>query len=251
MFKKVLIVTVLLTSFATTASANALYEVKKGDTLTKIAKVNKVAINDLRSWNKLTKDSIFIKQKLIVKKPIVATKTPAKVVDAKPKPVIVTNTPKQEPVVSPIQVKDAQISTAPIMKQANNLSIKGQAIYSLMTDLSKHLEGIPYLYAGYTADGFDCSGFIYFLHAQAGLDITRQSSESYFAQTANVALPVVGDLVFFENTYKQGISHMGVYLGDNKFIHAGSKGVEVASLESAYWKEHFVSFNRFNSLTVN
>ncbi|MEK3978402.1 NlpC/P60 family protein [Psychrobacillus sp. FSL K6-2836] len=251
MFKKVLIVTVLLTSFASTASANALYEVKKGDTLTKIAKLNKVAINDLRSWNKLTKDSIYIKQKLIVKKAAVTTKAPAKVIAAKPKPVIVTNTPKQETVVEPVQSLDAQPTTAPIAEQAKNLSIEGQAIYSLMIDFSKHLEGIPYLYAGNTMAGFDCSGFIYFLHAQAGLDITRQSSESYFAQTANVALPVVGDLVFFENTYKQGISHMGVYLGDNKFIHAGSKGVEVASLESSYWKDHFVSFNRFNSLTVN
>ena len=68
MFKKVLIVTVLLGTFATTASANTLYEVKKGDTLTKIANVNKVAINDLRAWNKLTKDSIYIKQKLVVNK---------------------------------------------------------------------------------------------------------------------------------------------------------------------------------------
>lgn len=248
MFKRVLIVTVLLTSFATTASANALYEVKKGDTLTKIAQVNKVAINDLRSWNKLTKDNIFIKQKLIVKKATVTTKTPAKVIATKP--VIATNVPKQEATVSPVQIKDAQPTIAPIAEQAKNLSMKGQATYSLMIDFSKRLEGVPYLYAGNTMAGFDCSGFIYFLHTQAGLDITRQSSESYFSQTANVTMPVAGDLVFFENTYKQGISHMGVYLGDNKFIHAGSKGVEVASLDSSYWKEHFVSFNRFNSLTV-
>ncbi|QUG40801.1 C40 family peptidase [Psychrobacillus sp. INOP01] len=248
MFKKVLIVTVLLTSFASAASANTLYEVKKGDTLTKIAKVNKVTINDLRSWNKLSKDSIYIKQKLVVKKPTVTTKVPTKVVA--PKPVIVTNIPKQETVVELDQVKDEQLTIAPIAEQAKKLSTEGQAVYSLLIDLAKLLEGIPYLYAGNTMDGFDCSGFIYFIHAQVGLDITRQSSESYFTQTANVAVPVVGDLVFFENTYKQGISHMGVYLGENKFIHAGTKGVEVASLESSYWKEHFVSFNRFKSLTV-
>lgn len=250
MFKKVLMVTVLLVSFASTASANTLYEVKKGDTLTKIAKLNKVAIKDLRSWNKLTKDSIYIKQKLIVKKMTdTTTKTPAKVIATKP--VIVTNVPRQETVVAPVQVKDAQVTTAPIAEQAKNLSTKGQAVYSLLIDYARLLEGVPYLYAGNTAAGFDCSGFIYFIHSQTGLDITRHSSESYFTQTSNVTVPVAGDLVFFENTYKQGISHMGVYLGESKFIHAGSKGVEVASLESAYWKEHFVSFNRFNSLTVN
>lgn len=248
MFKKVLIVTVLLISFASSASANTLYEVKKGDTLSKIAKLNKVTINDLRSWNKLTKDSVYIKQKLVVKKPAIATKTPAKVVTTKP--VVVTNTSKQETVVTPVQVKDAQLITAPFQEQEKSLSAKGQAMYPLIVDFAKRLEGIPYVYGGYTMSGFDCSGFIYFLHTQAGLDITRQSSESYFAQTSVVSIPLVGDLVFFQNTYKQGISHMGIYIGDNKFIHAGSKGVEVTSLDSFYWKEHFVSFNRFNALTV-
>ncbi|MEK5206269.1 C40 family peptidase [Psychrobacillus sp. FSL H8-0510] len=248
MFKKVLIVTVLLISFASSASANTLYEVKKGDTLSKIAKLNKVTINDIRSWNKLTKDSVYIKQKLVVKKPAIGTKTPAKVVTTKP--VVVTNTSKQETVVTPVQVKDAQLITAPFQEQEKSLSAKGQAMYPLIVDFAKRLEGIPYVYGGYTMSGFDCSGFIYFLHTQAGLDITRQSSESYFAQSSVVSIPVVGDLVFFQNTYKQGISHMGIYIGDNKFIHAGSKGVEVTSLDSSYWKEHFVSFNRFNSLTV-
>ncbi|WP_419958144.1 NlpC/P60 family protein [Psychrobacillus psychrotolerans] len=247
MFKKVLIVTVLLISFASSASANTLYEVKKGDTLSKIAKLNKVTINDLRSWNKLTKDSVYIKQKLVVKKPVVATKTQAKVVTTKP--VVVTSTSKQETVVTPVQVKDAQLITAPFQDQEKSLSAKGQAMYPLIVDFAKRLEGIPYVYGGYTMSGFDCSGFIYFIHTQAGLDITRQSSESYFAQTSVVSIPVVGDLVFFQNTYKQGISHMGIYIGNNKFIHAGSKGVEVTSLDSSYWKEHFVSFNRFNALT--
>lgn len=248
MFKKVLIVTVLLISFASSASANTLYEVKKGDTLSKIAKLNKVTINDIRLWNKLTKDSVYIKQKLVVKKPVVATKTQAKVVTTKP--VVVTSTSKQETVVTPVQVKDAQLITAPFQDQEKSLSAKGQAMYPLIVDFAKRLEGIPYVYGGYTMSGFDCSGFIYFLHTQAGLDIKRQSSESYFTQTSVVSIPVVGDLVFFQNTYKQGISHMGIYLGDNKFIHAGSKSVEVTSLNSSYWKEHFVSFNRFNALTV-
>lgn len=248
MFKKVLIVTVLLISFASSASANTLYEVKKGDTLSKIAKLNKVTINDIRSWNKLTKDSIYIKQKLVVKKPTVATKTPTKVVTTKP--VVVSNSPKEETVVTPVQVKDTSLITAPVSGQASNLSAKGQVMYPLIVDFAKRLEGIPYVYGGYSMSGFDCSGFIYFLHAQAGLDIMRQSSESYFTQTSAVSIPVVGDLVFFQDTYKQGISHMGIYIGDNKFIHAGSKNVEVTSLDSSYWKEHFVSFNRFNALTV-
>lgn len=248
MFKKVLIVSVLLFTFTTSASANALYEVKKGDSLTKIAKVYKVTVNDLRTWNKLKKDSIYVKQKLIVQKPKVAnTTTKATQAIASAKPV---TTPKENP-AKDVQVKAEELITnpAPILNDVKSLSSDGQATYDLVVDFAKLLVGTPYLYAGNTMAGFDCSGFIYFVHSQAGLTITRQSSESYFAQSSAIANPVVGDLVFFENTYKAGISHMGIYLGNNEFIHAGSKGVEIASLDSTYWKEHFVSFNRFHMVS--
>lgn len=248
MFKKVLLVTVLLFSFASTAHANKLYEVKKGDTLTKIAKSNKVTVNDLRSWNKLTKDSINIKQKLVVSKPSVTSKAPAKVVTSKA-PAVGKNTAIQKPVE--VQVKEeSYMATAPLVEQAKSLSVKGQAVYPSIVDFAKRLSGVPYLYAGSTLAGFDCSGFIYYVHNQAGLNISRQSSEGYFAQSATVSSPVVGDLVFFENTYKAGISHMGIFIGNNEFMHAGSKGVEVASLNSTYWKEHFVSFKRFYAVSL-
>ena len=251
MFKKVLIVMVLFFSLATTASASYLYEVKKGDTLTKIAKVNKVTVNDLRSWNKLTKDHIYVKQKLVVNKPstgkeiVKETKSAA---TSKP-----AGSVKKEVYVKPVKVKAENLITSPsaVIPEAKALSSNGQAIYHLVVDFALRLEGIPYVYGGNTMAGFDCSGFINFVHSQAGLEITRLSSADYFAQSATVSNPVVGDLVFFENTYKEGISHMGIYLGNNEFIHAGSKGVEIANLESTYWKEHFVSFNRFYSVSLN
>lgn len=245
MIKKVLIVTALTLSFASTAAASTdtLYEVKKGDTLSKIAKVYKVSVKDLQTWNKLTKDSIYVKQKLVVQKPVTA-KTPSKVTT----PVVATK-PQTEKVVQPVQVKAEQLITSP-ESEAKALSASGQAVYSTLVDFAKLLEGTPYLYAGNTIAGFDCSGFIHFVHMQAGLNITRQSSESYFTQSATVSDPVVGDLVFFENTYKEGISHMGIYIGDDQFIHAGSKGVEIAKLNNVYWKEHFVSFKRFHAVSV-
>lgn len=244
MIKKVLIVTALTLSFASTAAASTdtLYEVKKGDTLSKIAKVYKVSVKDLQTWNKLTKDSIYVKQKLVVQKPVTA-KTPSKVTT----PVVATK-PQTEKVVQPVQVKAEQLITSP-ESEAKALSASGQAVYSTLVDFAKLLEGTPYLYAGNTIAGFDCSGFIHFVHMQAGLNITRQSSESYFTQSATVSEPIVGDLVFFENTYKEGISHMGIYIGDDQFIHAGSKGVEIAKLSNVYWKEHFVSFKRFHALS--
>ena len=53
-----------------------------------------------------------------------------------------------------------------------------------------------------------------------------------------------GDLVFFEKTYNtSGASHVGIYLGDGKMIHCG-KPVQIASLESQYWQEHFLQYGR-------
>lgn len=252
MFKKIVFTTIILLSLSLTANAsdNSTYEVKKGDSLTKIAKVHKVTVNDLRKWNKLTKDHIYVKQKLIVKNPVAATKTTNEtktIATAKPITPV-----KTETIVQPVQVKAEQVITYPTPGEgeAKQLSESGQAVYSSLVDIAKLLEGVPYLYAGNTIAGFDCSGFIHFVHMQAGLNMARQSSESYFTQSATVSNPVVGDLVFFENTYKEGISHMGIYLGDDQFIHAGSKGVEIASLHSVYWKEHFVSFKRFHAVSV-
>ncbi|TQR17640.1 C40 family peptidase [Psychrobacillus soli] len=252
MLKKVLLVSVLLFTFASTATAssNTLYEVKKGDTLSKIAKANKVAVKDLQTWNKLTKDSIYVKQKLVVQKPKTAkapTKVTTPVATAKP-----VTQPKTDKIVQPVQVMAETLITSPtpVAVEAKALSASGQAVYNTLVDFAKLLEGTPYLYAGNTIAGFDCSGFIHFVHMQAGLNMTRQSSESYFTQSATVSDPVVGDLVFFENTYKEGISHMGIYIGDDQFIHAGSKGVEITKLSNVYWKEHFVSFNRFHAVSV-
>ncbi|WP_342600383.1 NlpC/P60 family protein [Psychrobacillus sp. FSL H8-0483] len=246
MRNKVLLITIILLLFATTASASTLYEVKKGDSLTKIAKVHKVSVNELKSWNKLTKDSIYVKQKLIVQKPK-AGQAPQNVVTVKP-----GTSAKTEVKVPSGEVKSEQIVKPPtIINEAKELSVSGQAIYVLLQDIAPRMQSIPYLYGGNTMAGFDCSGFIYFVHSQAGLGIIRQSSEGYFTQSATVTSPVVGDLAFFENTYKEGISHMGIYLGNNEFIHAGSKGVEITSLDSSYWKEHFVSFKRFYTVSMN
>jgi peptidoglycan endopeptidase LytE len=178
-----------------------------------------------------------VKQKLVVKKPSTVKEIVKETKSATTtKPV---ESVKKEVFVKPVKVKAEQFITSPA------------AVIDEAKPLSSSLEGIPYVYGGNTMVGFDCSGFINFVHLQAGLKITRLSSADYFAQSAIVSNPVVGDLVFFENTYKEGISHMGIYLGNNEFIHAGSKGVEVANLESNYWKGHFVSFKRFYSVSVN
>jgi len=112
---------------------------------------------------------------------------------------------------------------------------------------AKGLMGIPYVWGGSTVNGFDCSGFIYYVVNKSGLkDIGRTNAEGYYSRSYYVDKPQLGDLVFFENTYKKGISHVGFYVGDNQFIHADEKnGITITSLSSNYWSKHFDGFKKF------
>ncbi|WP_242826180.1 C40 family peptidase [Caloramator sp. ALD01] len=108
-------------------------------------------------------------------------------------------------------------------------------------DIAKSLLGVRYVYGGTSTSGLDCSGFVQYVYKQLGVILPRTAS-----QQARVGLAVSkdnlrkGDLVFFE-TVSSGISHVGIYLGDGKFIHASStkKGVTISSLDSGYYSERY------------
>jgi cell wall-associated NlpC family hydrolase len=108
--------------------------------------------------------------------------------------------------------------------------------------------GMPYIRgAASPSRGFDCSGLIYFLLRQRGYNPPRTAA-GY--KNWGTAVPrgqwKAGDLVLFSNTYKRGISHIGVYLGENKFVHAATTrtGVRVSSLNEAYYAKKYSGARR-------
>lgn len=108
-----------------------------------------------------------------------------------------------------------------------------------VTTIAKQYTGVPYKFGGTTTKGFDCSGYVGYVYNKVGTALPRTAASMYTASSI-VKKPVPGDLVFFKNTYKKGISHVGIFMGDNNFISAtSSKGVAVVSLSNSYWKDKF------------
>ncbi len=105
--------------------------------------------------------------------------------------------------------------------------------------------GTPYRLGGATKKGIDCSGFTKQLYSQVfNLDIKR-SSRDIFSMVSPVKKDELqeGDLVFFK-IRSRSISHVGIYLGNDRFAHASSKGVAVSSLDDAYYKRYFYKGGR-------
>ncbi|KJZ66463.1 C40 family peptidase [Pseudomonas fluorescens] len=113
------------------------------------------------------------------------------------------------------------------------------------------LIGTRYRFGGTSEAGFDCSGFIgYLFREEAGLNLPRSTREMI-----NVDAPLVsrgklepGDLLFFATNGRRGrVSHAGIYLGDNQFIHSSSRksgGVRIDSLGDSYWSKTFIEAKR-------
>ncbi|TYR80149.1 LysM peptidoglycan-binding domain-containing protein [Priestia megaterium] len=186
---------------------NGTYKVQSGDTLFKIANRFNMSVNDLKAANNLTSSNIYVNQQLKVK----------------------TNGGNTNSSSKPG-------TTAPANGQLN--------VSKMIADAKKYM-GVPYKWGGTTPSGFDCSGFIYYVMKQQ-ISLPRYTTAGFWSTSQSVSSPQVGDLVFF-STYTSGPSHLGIYLGNRQFIHAGSStGVTISSLDNSYWSKRYLGAKRFS-----
>lgn len=121
-----------------------------------------------------------------------------------------------------------------------------ETVGGAIADVAMGMVGTRYRYGGTDpAEGFDCSGLVYYAYGQAGYRVPRSSQELFrAARKISVDDAYPGDLMFFQDQAK--LSHVGIYLGDGLFVHAPSSGqnVSVSSLDTPYYQQHLVAVGR-------
>lgn len=255
------------------------YVVKKGDTLTKIAKKFNTTVVSIKNDNSLLSDKIFIGQTLkiitneVIDNPVISPKPDeiqpgngssndsivnnpnSDIQGTNPlPPSSSTYTVVKGDTLASISQKFA-ITIDKIIKdnnlKSNTLKVGTKLVFNQITsqeivDIAKKYLGVPYLFGGNNEFGIDCSGYINLVFNEAGIKINRLSTAGYWEVSKSVDYPKVGELVFFQNTYKDGPSHMGIYVGNGQFIHAdATKGVMISSLQNSYYANHFLGYGTF------
>jgi cell wall-associated NlpC family hydrolase len=105
--------------------------------------------------------------------------------------------------------------------------------------------GVPYRNGGNDPSGFDCSGFVWYVFSQHGINVPRTVGDLFRAAAATPGAPEPGDLVFFSTT-SSGPSHVGILIGGDEFVHAPSSAgtVRVERLGAPYWSARYLGARR-------
>ncbi len=137
------------------------------------------------------------------------------------------------------------VQRAPESAPANSASV-ADPVASSAADNALAMLGKPYRRSGNTPAGFDCSGLVQYSYAKAGINLPRETqAQRHEGRLVHASELRRGDLVFFDQEGKK-FSHVGIYVGQGRFVHAPSTGgrVRADGLDAAYWRNHFVEARR-------
>lgn len=140
-------------------------------------------------------------------------------------------------------------SSSNVVPSTAEVSTNGHPALERVAATAQGMTGVPYRYGGHSPHGFDCSGLVFYAYQKAGIPLPRTSREQLHASrplALEQALP--GDLVFFNTREK--MSHVGIYLGERRFVHAPSTGktVVIERLDQDYYQRHLIQIGRLNVL---
>ena len=134
------------------------------------------------------------------------------------------------------QAKKTFKRSTPLKRYEENK--KGDQIVSIAASLV----GSPYRYGGASPSGFDCSGLVYYTHQKLDITVPRTSrQQAQYKPAKQLSSAQPGDILFFR-LYGDNVSHVGIYAGNNQFIHAPKSGkrVSYANINESFWRERLV-----------
>lgn len=145
------------------------------------------------------------------------------------------------------KTSSGKVESAAIISQDKSVESRQTLI-----QIAERLKGKPYRYGGITPRGFDCSGFVHYTYGQAGMPIPRTTKEQYrTARRLSIDEARPGDLLFFRINSRK-LSHVGLYVGNGRFIHASTakKRVTEASLDDPYWHKRLLGVGRIQDVRL-
>lgn len=197
-----------------------MYVVKKGDTMTKIADKFGMDVDDLAEINEMESLSLEVGQRLYI--------------DENP-----------EALSSIEEVAGGNIEEK-VQEISGSEAIAEKSLPDKLVFFAKKLLNIPYKFGGTSIFGIDCSAYVRKVYGFLGIRLPRTAREQFMTgETVDKKRLSIGDLVFFR-TYASFPSHVGIYLGNNLFIHASSKGrkVAISNLDTPYYLKRFIGARR-------
>ncbi len=242
-----------LTLSASAAFAAKVHKIKQGDTLWDIAKKYKTTPEKLAKANHLSEKQLLKLDSTIRVPGVDAPKSHKKIAQSKN----LTHKQKMLAKAKAAKLHAAKVKHLAAVKAAKSHKVakakpavkaavvKGKGQMKVVRTALAY-QGARYRSGGTSRGGFDCSGFTRYVYAKYGVSLPHSS-----AAQARVGRPVPrgqlkpGDIVYF-HTYRRGPSHVGIYTGNNKFVHASThgRGVVVDSLGSSYYASRYMGARR-------
>ena len=135
-------------------------------------------------------------------------------------------------------------TSPPVEHDIPEAYLADETVAAILKEAEKYI-GFPYVWGGSSpSTSFDCSGFVSYVYNQCGWSFGRLGAQGLYNISTRTSSPKPGDLVFFTGTYDtQGISHVGIYVGDGWMLHCGDP-ISYANLNTSYWQSHFYAYGK-------
>lgn len=256
---KAIVAVALLAAALPVRAGTLVHTVVQGDSLWSIAQANGVSVAKLEALNHLTDSSVLqLGESIVVYRTAIVSArhaTPTRKLTRRTTAVqrsVVASVAGRSGAPEPGAAKNAVwVAThsgeapAPPASVSFEVARRILAFDERVTHTALRYLGVPYVWGGTSYGGVDCSGFVYAVFEHNGIDLPR-TADSQFEMGKPVSTRDLqpGDLVFFQ-TYAPGASHVGIYLGGGRFVHASaSDGVRIDELSMDYYAERYLGARR-------